>query len=287
MTTNTPIVIYHSPCTDGFTAAWACRKAHPDWQYYPQSHGAPFDFNRVADRDVYLLDFAFPLQDMITLAHFAKKIVILDHHKTAAEALAGFTDMLKGYPAVCRDIEVIFDMERSGAKLSWDYFHKGRPAPELILHVQDRDLWQFKLEGTKEVHAALSSYDHTFESWDLIERQHPSVIVADGMAILRKHNKEVRDLINTGTRYMNIGGVVVPAVNAPHEYASDIGHVLAEGAPYAAVFWDGKRGRQWSLRSREGGTDVSAVAKTFGGGGHKHAAGFQSEHDWFGDVTNG
>lgn len=31
----------------------------------------------------------------------------------------------------------------------------------------------------------------------------------------------------------------------------------------------------YSLRSREGGVDVSEIAKQFGGGGHKHAAGFR------------
>jgi hypothetical protein len=36
---------------------------------------------------------------------------------------------------------------------------------------------------------------------------------------------------------------------------------------------DGKR--QWSLRSRGDGVDVSAVAKARGGGGHRNAAGFE------------
>ena len=45
-------------------------------------------------------------------------------------------------------------------------------------------------------------------------------------------------------------------------------------------------GRTFSLRSEEGGEDVSEIAGLFGGGGHKHAAGFQLAvdelHLWLG-----
>ena len=54
------------------------------------------------------------------------------------------------------------------------------------------------------------------------------------------------------------------------------GDRLAQGRPFSATFFiraDGKR--VWSLRSREGGIDVSVIAKAHGGGGHAQAAGFQ------------
>ena len=53
-----------------------------------------------------------------------------------------------------------------------------------------------------------------------------------------------------------------------------MGNQLSDGEKYAAVyFYDGEK-YIFSLRSREGGEDVSDIAKRFGGGGHKRASGF-------------
>jgi nanoRNase/pAp phosphatase (c-di-AMP/oligoRNAs hydrolase) len=46
-------------------------------------------------------------------------------------------------------------------------------------------------------------------------------------------------------------------------------------APFAAVVVDVHGGRTWSLRSEDSRQDVSEVAKGFGGGGHRNAAGFR------------
>lgn len=57
----------------------------------------------------------------------------------------------------------------------------------------------------------------------------------------------------------------------------DLGNMLAEGEDFAAVFHEGADGwRHWSLRSKPGGADVSEIARAYGGGGHKHAAGFRT-----------
>jgi hypothetical protein len=74
---------------------------------------------------------------------------------------------------------------------------------------------------------------------------------------------------------MTIAGHTVPACNVPYMWASDAGHIMAQGHPFAACFWiDGKE-IAFSLRSAPDGLDVSEIAKRFGGGGHKHAAAFK------------
>lgn len=286
MSTNTPLVIYHAPCTDGFTAAWACHKAHPDWEFHPQSHGDPFKIMDAYNRDVYLLDFCFPRQDMISLACVAASITVLDHHKTAVQNMADFDAVLRDLKLDI-PVNLIFDMARSGAMMSWEHFHPGEPAPQMVRHVQDRDLWNFEIEGTKEVHAAMSAYAQTFENWDLIERTHSSVLVSDGMAILRRHERAVETLIEEGLHHIEMAGELIPVVNAPPMYASDIGHALAQNAPFAATYYDAKGGaRWWSLRSRkDGGADVSEIAKRYGGGGHHNAAGFQTKTIWLGEQN--
>jgi oligoribonuclease NrnB/cAMP/cGMP phosphodiesterase (DHH superfamily) len=56
---------------------------------------------------------------------------------------------------------------------------------------------------------------------------------------------------------------------------SDAAAKLAVGWPFAAYYWDSPTGREFGLRSAPDGLDVSVIARKFGGGGHKHAAGFK------------
>lgn len=78
---------------------------------------------------------------------------------------------------------------------------------------------------------------------------------------------------------MVIGGVEVWAANLPYTLTSDAGHLMCEGGePFAACYWDTPEGRVFSLRSRDDGADVAAIAARYGGGGHKHASGFRLPH---------
>jgi nanoRNase/pAp phosphatase (c-di-AMP/oligoRNAs hydrolase) len=51
------------------------------------------------------------------------------------------------------------------------------------------------------------------------------------------------------------------------------------------TYYDTEDNRKYSLRSVEGGVDVSEVAALFGGGGHKHAAGFKIPLDRINEVS--
>lgn len=66
--------------------------------------------------------------------------------------------------------------------------------------------------------------------------------------------------------------------NAPYFFASEVAGELCErGAEFGACYFEAENGRfQYSLRSR-GDFDVSAIARRYGGGGHKNAAGFTSD----------
>ena len=72
----------------------------------------------------------------------------------------------------------------------------------------------------------------------------------------------------------------VPAVNTA-ENVSDVLNELANDQPFAVAY--AYKDRMWkcSLRSAADGEDVAAIAEQFGGGGHKHAAGFEAARiDW-------
>jgi oligoribonuclease NrnB/cAMP/cGMP phosphodiesterase (DHH superfamily) len=262
-----PLVIYHANCLDGFTAAWAAREAfNGNVDFVRGMHQTPPA--EVDGRDVYLVDFAYPREILEQVRDRARRVVVLDHHKTAEADLAG----LDG-------VELHFDQSRSGARLAWDYWFADRTPPAPLLHVEDRDLWRFSLPGTREVTAALASYPYDFDLWSTLMQTDVEVLVAEGRVLVRKQARDLDGLIRDGVRRLRIGGHDVPALNVPRMYASDAGARLSVGEPFAVTYWDSRFGRSFSLRSQKGGLDVSAIAQPYGGGGHAGAAGFRTSFD--------
>lgn len=288
-----PLILYHANCWDGFCAAWVARMALGDIEAVPVQYGQPPP--TVTDRHVYLLDFCYPRPQMRHIAGEAKALVVLDHHKTAREALDGFVDECVMRPDLVRSrpgqelVRVHFDMEKSGGRLAWEHFAylggwQGMASPWLVDYTEDRDLWRHRLEDSEAVNAALRSYPLDFNLWDDFAKQHPTDFTREGEAIRRREKQIVNDHVRNArvvSFSLLAGGPVtadelcVPVVNATTMF-SEIAGELAKGHPFAACYFDRQDGkRQWSLRSAPDGVDVSEIAKAHGGGGHPHAAGFE------------
>lgn len=258
------IVIYHGNCYDGFAAAWAARAHSPGARFVPAQYGdAPPD---VAGLRVLIADFSYPRATLLAMREVAADILVLDHHKTAAADLEGLDF-------------AVFDMQRSGAGITWDTLHPGHRRPTVIDYVEDRDLWRFALPDSAVVHAAMSTTPFTFEAWDDFGHRPLIEIKTEGRAVLR-FAKLTAEKLAARARIIWLGRHRVWATNVPVEFVSEVGEVLKLAEPYLPILgwqWDGERDNYYcSLRSRDDGVDVSTIAREFGGGGHEHAAGFRS-----------
>lgn len=287
------LVIYHASCADGFGACMAAYKKFGDTaDYHPGFYNeTPPDCE---DKHVFLLDFSYKKDVIINMLLDAKSVTILDHHKSAIEDLVDLFEkpyfftmqgMLASYKTAT--LEGVLDAGRSGAMIAWDYFHEDFKSqhPELIKYIQDRDLWKFELEGSKEVALAIFSYPYDFGTWEGLFEMPIEDLIDEGRALLRKHEKDIAEFLKVGTRRINIGGYNIPVVNMPYFYGSDACNILAAGEPFSAYYWDGATHRNWGLRSAPDGVDVAKIAADgFNGGGHKHAAGFKTDLNWCGDA---
>lgn len=261
------LCIYHAKCYDGFTAAWVVHRHHPGASFLAASYGdeAP----DVTGRDVVIVDFSYP-RDVLERMHAqAKSLLVLDHHKTAEAALKGLD-------------YAIFNQDRSGAGMAWDYFADGELCPKLVQYVEDRDLWRWALPHSREINSWIMSFGFDFTHWNemarvLEDEAGRTAAIAAGSALQNKHMKDCHALIQEALTEIEVLGHKVPAVNAPFMLASDIGNILSTipGVPFAVTYYDTLTERRFSLRSnKDHGLDVSEIAKQFGGGGHRNAAGF-------------
>jgi hypothetical protein len=122
----------------------------------------------------------------------------------------------------------------------------------------------------------------TFASWNALYDDGPDKAVQSGAAVLLyQHQYGTKALAHA--REERIAGHVVPTVNLPYMNSSEYLERLARAhpeAPFVASYFRRLDGMwQFSLRSLPGGADVSEIAKRYGGGGHKHAAGFETDEN--------
>lgn len=265
------VVIYHKKCMDGITAAVVASLALTargvTATFLPHAYDDPISGLPEGRCTIFMIDVSWErgLLDMVAADH---DLVVLDHHKTAQANLEG-ADYAR------------FDMNKSGAGLAWDYFFPGQEVPALVAYVQDRDIWTWTLPHSEQINAAIASYPLTIDSFTSLFKSMSShegmqEMIAGGEAIQRFIKTQVeRSMLNVRPSQLDgHNGVIVNSCLLQ----SEIGHALLELCPtaeFAAIWCEDNRGRwQFSLRSRKGGLDVSAIAKNHGGGGHAAAAGF-------------
>lgn len=258
------LCIYHAGCADGFGAAYVVWKKFGDEvDFFPGRYQQPAP--DIKGRDVIIVDFSYKRADMEKIIEGCKSLLLLDHHKSAEEDLTGLSGG--------NEISIRFRQEHSGAMLAWLHFFPDQAAPDLIKYIEDRDLWKKQMPHTEEVSAALRSYPQDFLIWDGLFKKPISSLIEEGSGILRAYRQNV-DAIKKYAYRITIAGHDVPICNAPWYMASEVAGELAEGNFFAATYYDANDKFIFSLRSRNDGLDVSEIAKRWGGGGHRNAAGF-------------
>ncbi len=269
-----PLVIYHGRnCPDGFAAALAA------WLYYAGQaeflaldHGdirSVDDLPALAGRAVYILDFSFPERILRDIDACAAKLVMLDHHLSAAQQLDGFR---------CRNGLVYFDMAKSGARLAWEFFQPGAALPDLVRFVEDRDIWVWQYPESAGFLAALDMEPHDFARWHSItefDAAQQGGYIERGRAMDAKFNKLAEQIAENALN-VTFNGIAGLMVNAPGVFHSLVGDLLSRQSGTFALLWSvDKTGEvKCGLRSQRHFSCI-ALAQSMGGGGHAQACGFK------------
>lgn len=276
------VVIYHHPCSDGFASMLVAKKflnfhcPNKEVEYIQGNYSESISPETFKGKYIYLLDFSWKADYLKKVLEVAEKVVILDHHKTAKPEV----EECKGY----HNLDFVYDENKSGVGITHWYFYGESSMPKLFQHVQDRDLWRFNLENTKEVSLYLMSIGFDESSWNLALANYEST-VEKGKMLLEYHNSICEDIASMATEvdlfnWKEKYGLIPLVQYCPGRMVSDVLHILAKGKPFSAAVLRKKDKLIYSLRaSDESEVDVSEIAKSFGGGGHKKAAGFTICHN--------
>jgi oligoribonuclease NrnB/cAMP/cGMP phosphodiesterase (DHH superfamily) len=277
------IIVFHYPCQDGLSSGYVAALAHKQasWsepELYPIAHGITLQIDRFANKRVLFCDYSPKLDILNQIELVAKSIVVLDHHVTARDDL-----VTKPY--------AIFDMERSGVGITWDYFFPGVQIPLFLSMIQDRDLWVWRIPGSKNfcsgfftVCSTIDTYDFDklFKLFDELYTNPDKIEYYIGIGGLIQ-NSTIRKVTSIAShavkKISSYQGKRVCVVNCTGEFISELGNVISSDPNVDfAVLWRHDNVLDEfnvSLRSCDK-VNVSEIAKSFGGGGHPNAAGFSS-----------
>lgn len=274
---NNVLVLYHADCTDGFTSAWLVwRKyyGYHDLEFRPVRYQEPAPTaDEVRGRVVYILDFSYTREQVYDLCGTAEEVVLLDHHKSMAETWG--LDPNRSHLLQSGNLTVRYEPKMSGAGLTWNHLNGKHEPPRLVQYVQDRDLWLFKLPGSRKINDVIQHTPKTFTAFeDLYHKFQGSQVtildLAEGCALVQSNI--IRQLVTNARRQKFLGRdcAVVNSSVLHSELADEFREECA------VVIWhmSGNGKIKLSFRSsKELDVDVSEMAKLLGGGGHRHAAG--------------
>jgi uncharacterized protein len=292
---NIDFIIYHSPrntfsCPDGSISAFCAylylHKLHPTKKivfanindkyqdntiiFYPANYNN-IKFPKVTGRNVLLCDISYPKNIINIMIKEASSFMLIDHHETAEQELIDIDQKYK-----------IFDMNHSGAYLTWKYFFPDNDVPLLIKYIQSRDIWTKDMENTDAFSYWFDTIPQNFEEYKKYLDNTVLLDVINNTGL--KYQELNKFYINECCMYavpkftkINKRFYFVVYVNGTL-LKSDIGNKLMNMYPFAdfsAVYTinDKTNTTSFSLRSLNNRTNVAQIAKLYGGGGHRNASG--------------
>lgn len=298
-------ILYHQvkpgvDCPDGIAAAFIAYRTAP-FPFWTDLIGCVYGEEPpcLGGYDqIIVVDFSFERSILERWAE-TKSVVLLDHHKTALEMLGDVSTFSGRFYSE-------IDTAECGATLAWKYFNPPKEVPAVFEYVRDRDLWNFELPHSEEIHEAVAHLRYrlkdlaasaNIDAQGLIFGLYEQLIQCDrqqlidklaplGAKLLAPKREKIAAAANRYT---------FKSLPAPQSYFDEIPVVecvpdgsedrlvsdicaklyrdLTPGVDFVAcITSDGK----WSLRSNKNGSnfDVAAIAKHYNGGGHHNAAGF-------------
>ena len=287
---ESPICFYHGADNDGKLSGALIKLYYEDCgenvEMYPFDYGQTFPWELVKGREVIMVDLALqPFSEMVKLKAEASVLIWIDHHASAIDEYSKLEDQNMGG---------VQNVKFAACEFTWMF----RPDNARIPHTQipfgikmvgRYDVWdhsnpdalpfKYGLEA-RQIDPSKSDCD-----WDLIramEEGSPELVcevLREGRIMHKYAQADFKRYAESAAFDTVIDGHRVVALNRMYGGSQSIESVFKKGVHefMVAFGYMPKSNNQWTvgMYSDEGLIDLGALAKKFGGGGHKGAAGFQ------------
>lgn len=232
-----------------------------------------------AAEKVWLVDFTSDEMDEFVKV-CGPRLIWIDHHKTAMER---FPDLWTS-----SSIPGIRSVEKAACVLTWEYTHpEDILPPAAVAYIGDKDIWKFEYADTRAFSAGFSLMVKTPDdpTWDeLLSSEYEDIVnkmISIGELLLEAQSYKLQKAFDRGVDFM-FHDWRARLVNTTGNI-SELGEFIYKKPEYdIAVMWQAVEDMVvFSLRSDSGNPDspdCAEIAKQYGGGGHKNAAGFQKKN---------
>lgn len=260
------------------------------------NYGDPIPDLSEYDR-VIMCDISFPKEEMTKLYIGTKDIIWIDHHISAIKDNVTFNIEKGGfYPTNYNGIR---DIDFAACELTWKYFFPNEPMPEIVRLLgrydcfghKDTDEEQKVLEFQYGARSLISNYEEAYSY--LLKSLNPlsefscieNDIYNNGKKIYKYLCTEAKQSYKNGFEiklkepWGTEGAYIRKFICINKERFNPINFGIdyhVDGYDGCACFHIDTNGIFcFSLYNDNGQVDCSQIAKLYGGGGHKGAAGFQ------------
>lgn len=268
--------IYHHNDADGRCAGAIALKI---WKQLGQNPEViEIDYKDQLDIDsikigetLIIVDFSFKLEIMEKIRKKTSGIIWIDHHKTA-----------KDYPyQELHGLRDFSDGGKSGCELTWEFFKgKETDSPMAIKLIGDYDTWQFKFgEKSEFMNLGIKLYPHQpkDEIWaHLLSTNHEEdldILLNEGKICRTFRDMICSDYAKAQGFETEFDGHKTFAMGLYMFGSKAFGQKIKEYPLCISFEFDGKN---YTIGLYSEQIDVGDLAKKYGGGGHKWAAGFVS-----------
>ena len=289
-------IIHHGgSCADGFMAAWlmyhSLKEDDTEFTYelIPMHYNDPLP--EIKGKHVYIVDFSLPIEELLKMTASGKSVVMLDHHKTAADLYGGYGEITK-----CEHIYISILEQYSGCGMVLNAIlengSSGFITPRITLvsnAIQDRDLWKFKLPNTEIICSIMRSVPMTIETWDNVLLEETDQEFNERFLranYYHQHNLELANSMAEKATLIQFQGYTIPIVNCVQNI-SETGNILSNKYNMSMSYFITDTKVIVSMRSKSKEYDVASLCKIYGGGGHLSAAGFSIQIEQLKDLLEG
>jgi len=297
---------YHSQDLDGHCSGAIVKYRFPEAIMHPINYGDEFPWYEIKPEDeVYMVDFCLqPFNGMIRLGKSCN-LVWIDHHATSIEEVFAC-------PAII-EAKHTLNPKKAACELTWEYLFPDKPVPLAVKLLSLYDSWTYQGHELEDMvlpfQMRLRMEELDPKDWgDYEEEGDPAYwwiqrllrsdnagtfwlkpLIEEGRLLLRYDEankaKYARTYAFETTLHLFSHQVIRPrafkaiAVNLGHTNSKVFDSVYDPAKHELMIPFVRRVDKLWnvSLYSTKPEIDCGEIAKSFGGGGHKGAAGFQGK----------